>query len=60
MKIIVADGSGPFHSGLGRMVRSASLSQRREGPPSIPDENHCPPPGQAAEELSCAQHLDLI
>ena len=36
-----------------------SLSQRRKGPPSIPDENRGPPPGQAAEELSCAQIFKL-
>jgi hypothetical protein len=58
LKIVVADGSGPFPSGLGRMVHSASLSQWREGRHSYLDEVRHPPPGQAAEELSCAQQYN--
>ena len=57
MKLGVANEGGPVPSGLGRMVRSASLSRQREGRHSSFDEVRHPPPDQAVEELSCAHHL---
>jgi len=51
----VANVGGPVRSELGRMVRSTSLIQQREGRhPSSLDEVRRPPPGQEAEELSYA------
>ena len=56
----MAEGGGRFPSGLGRMVCSASLSRWREARHPIMDEVRRPPPGQPAEESSCAQHYSLI
>ena len=56
MKLGVANGGGPVPSELGRGVRSASLSQRREGRHPSFDEVRRPLPSQAAEELSCTHH----
>ena len=57
MKLGVANEGGPVPSGLGRMVRSASHSRRREGRHPSFNEVHRPSPGQAVEKLSCAHHF---
>ena len=50
----VVDGGGPVPSALGRTAPSGSQSRRKEGRHPTCDEFHLPPPGQVAEEHSCA------